>query len=257
MKSKKIINIIIGTNNLGKLREIKDLLPKSIKIYSPKNLKLKSPKENGISFKENSMIKAKYFSKKTKMICLADDSGLEIDILNKKPGIFSSRWSGPKNNFNIAIKNLFGAKLRTGLNVFVTSISFFLVIFVSGMYDGMREYAKNTTIETEVAGGTYWHPDYDSMDPRTFEDSHSIIPTQVRKLIDQKNAFGVLVSQASIYPNGRIMPVIMKGITPDQNIVNMPTEALQGINDGTIPVLIGKGMAKDSKLKVGDSFTIR
>ena len=107
MKPKKIINIIIGTNNLGKLREIKDLLPKSIKIYSPKNLKLKSPKENGISFKENSMIKAKYFSKKTKMICLADDSGLEIDILNKKPGIFSSRWSGSKNNFNIAIKKVF------------------------------------------------------------------------------------------------------------------------------------------------------
>ena len=107
MKSKKITNIIIGTNNLGKLREIKDLLPKSTKIYSPKNLKLKSPKENGISFKENSMIKAKYFSKKTKMICLADDSGLEIDILNKKPGIFSSRWAGPKGNFNAAIKKVF------------------------------------------------------------------------------------------------------------------------------------------------------
>ena len=63
--------------------------------------------------------------------------------------------------FNLAIKNLFGAKLRTSLNVFVTSISFFLVIFVSGMYDGMREHAKNITIETEVAGGTYWHPEYD------------------------------------------------------------------------------------------------
>ena len=107
MKTKKIINIIVGTNNLGKLREIKDLLPKSIKIYSPKNLKLKSPKENGISFEENSMIKAKYFSKKTNLICLADDSGLEIDILNKKPGIFSSRWSGSKNNFNVAIKKVF------------------------------------------------------------------------------------------------------------------------------------------------------
>ena len=83
----------------------------------------------------------------------------------------------------IAIKNLFGAKLRTSLNVFVTSISFFLVIFISGMYDGMREYAKNITIETEVAGGTYWHPGYDSMDPRTFEDSHSIIPNQIKKLI--------------------------------------------------------------------------
>ena len=159
--------------------------------------------------------------------------------------------------FKIAIKNLFGAKLRTGLNVFVTSISFFLVIFVSGMYDGMREYAKNVTIETEVAGGTYWHPEYDSMDPRTFEASHSDIPSQVRKLIDQKNAFGVLVSQASIYPNGRIMPVIMKGITPDQNIVNMPTNILAEHNDINIPVLIGSGMAKNANLKVGDTFTIR
>ena len=159
--------------------------------------------------------------------------------------------------FNIAIKNLFGAKLRTSLNVFVTSISFFLVIFVSGMYDGMREYAKNITIETEVAGGTYWHREYDSMDPRTFENSHSIIPNQIKKLIDQKYAFEVLVSQASIYPNGRIMPVVMKGITPDQTIINMPTNVLNQHNDITIPVLIGSGMAKNANLKIGDSFTIR
>ena len=107
MKLKKIYKIIIGTNNSGKLREIRDLLPKKLTIFSPKNLKLKSPKENGKSFKENSLIKAKFFSNKTKMVCLADDSGLEIDILNKKPGIFSSRWAGSKNNFNIAINKVF------------------------------------------------------------------------------------------------------------------------------------------------------
>tara|TARA_B100001996_G_scaffold364739_1_gene334002 strand:+ start:1078 stop:1680 length:603 start_codon:yes stop_codon:yes gene_type:complete len=100
-------NIIVGTNNLGKLREIKALLPKNLKIHSPRKLKIKSPKENGKSFKENSLIKAKYFSKKTKMTCLADDSGLEINILKKKPGIFSSRWAGTKNNFNTAIKKVF------------------------------------------------------------------------------------------------------------------------------------------------------
>jgi len=107
MKRKKNINIIVGTNNPEKLREIKDLLPNNLIVYSPKGLKLKSPKENGKSFIENSLVKAKFFSKKTKMICLADDSGLEIDILNKKPGIFSSRWAGPKGNFNIAIKRVF------------------------------------------------------------------------------------------------------------------------------------------------------
>ena len=107
MKKKKITNIILGTNNDGKLREIKDLLPKNLIIYSPKKLKLKSPKENGKSFIENSLIKAKFFSKKTKMVCLADDSGLEINILNKQPGIFSSRWAGSKGNFNIAIKKVY------------------------------------------------------------------------------------------------------------------------------------------------------
>ena len=86
MKRKKNINLVVGTNNPGKLREIMDLLPKNLVIYSPKDFKLKSPKENGKSFKENSLIKAKFFSKKSRMPCLADDSGLEINILNKKKG---------------------------------------------------------------------------------------------------------------------------------------------------------------------------
>ena len=107
MQNKKIIKILIGTNNDGKLKEIRDLLPKSTKIFSTKNFKIKSPVENGSSFSENSLIKAKFFSKKTGMVCLADDSGLEIDILNKKPGIFSSRWAGKKGNFNIAIQRVF------------------------------------------------------------------------------------------------------------------------------------------------------
>ena len=107
MYKKKITKILIGTNNIGKLKEIKDLLPKKISIFSPISFKIKSPKETGKSFKENSYLKAKYFSKKTGMICLSDDSGLEIDILNKKPGIYSARWGGKKNNFNIAIKKVF------------------------------------------------------------------------------------------------------------------------------------------------------
>tara|TARA_B100002049_G_scaffold206432_1_gene166921 strand:+ start:355 stop:1530 length:1176 start_codon:yes stop_codon:yes gene_type:complete len=159
--------------------------------------------------------------------------------------------------FNIALKNLLGAKLRTILNVFVTAFSFFIILFFLGMYDGMLQHAKNVTIDTEIAGGAYWHPEYDPLDPMSYEDAHSNLPDDIQALIDKKKAFPVLVSQVSIYPGGRIMPAILKGIPPDQNIVNMPTQALLGINDGTIPVLIGKGMAKDSKLKVGDSFTIR
>ena len=157
----------------------------------------------------------------------------------------------------IALKNLLGARLRTILNVFVTSFSFFVILLMSGMYDGMLQHAKNVTIDTEIAGGAYWHQNYDPLDPMSFEDAHSVIPNEIKMLVNQQKAFPVLVSQVSIYPGGRIMPAILKGIPPDQNIVNMPTQSLNGFDDGTIPVLIGKGMANDTKLNVGDSFTIR
>ena len=100
MKAKKISQLLIGTNNKGKLREIKALLPKNIKIYSTSDYNLKSPKENGKTFKENSLIKARFFSKKTNQICMSDDSGLEINLLNNQPGIYSARWGGKKKNFD-------------------------------------------------------------------------------------------------------------------------------------------------------------
>ena len=104
---RKIKEIIIGTNNNGKYKEICELLPREIKKHSPKEFKIPAPKEYGKSFEENSMIKASYFSKKTNLICLADDSGLEIDFLKGAPGIYSARWASIKNNFDDAIKKVF------------------------------------------------------------------------------------------------------------------------------------------------------
>ena len=104
---KKISKLLIGTNNKGKYKEIIDLLPKYIKTHSTSEFKLNSPKENGLTFTENSIIKSKYFSKKTKLICLADDSGLEIDMLDKSPGIYSARWGGKKGDFKKAINKVY------------------------------------------------------------------------------------------------------------------------------------------------------
>ena len=103
----KIEEIIIGTNNEGKYKEICNLLPNKVRKYSPKEFDISSPEETGKTFKENSFLKASYFSKKTNLICLSDDSGLEIDLLSGKPGIYSSRWSGKKNNFDLAIRRVF------------------------------------------------------------------------------------------------------------------------------------------------------
>ena len=107
MPIQKIDKLLIGTNNKGKLSEIKSLLPKNIEIHSTSEFNLKSPIENGKTFKENSLIKSKYFSKKTGLICLADDSGLEIDFLDKKPGIYSARWGGSHGDFKKAIKRVY------------------------------------------------------------------------------------------------------------------------------------------------------
>ena len=107
MFNKKIKILIIGTNNRGKLKEIRSLLPKNIKALSTSSFNLKSPIENGKTFKENSLIKSRYFSKKTNLFCLADDSGLEIDIIKKRPGIFSARWGGKNSNFKKAIKKVY------------------------------------------------------------------------------------------------------------------------------------------------------
>ena len=103
----KIEEIIIGTNNEGKYREICDLLPNKVKKHSPKEFNILTPAETGKSFEKNSYIKASYFSKKTNFICLSDDSGLEINLLKNKPGIYSSRWGGNKNDFNLAIRKVF------------------------------------------------------------------------------------------------------------------------------------------------------
>ncbi len=113
---KKISKLLIGTNNKGKYKEIKDLLPKYIKTHSTSEFKLKSPRENGLTFKENSIIKSKHFSKKTKLICLADDSGLEIDILDQSPGIYSARWGGKKGDFKKGIDRVYRELTKKDLN---------------------------------------------------------------------------------------------------------------------------------------------
>ena len=148
MLKKKISYLLIGTNNLGKLREIKNLLPKSIKTQSLLKYKIKSPKETGLTFEENSLIKSKYFSKKTNLICLADDSGLEIDYLDKRPGIFSARWGGPRGDFSKAINKVYRELNRKNKNwkkkkikarfVWVLSISFLntKIACVKGVVDG-------------------------------------------------------------------------------------------------------------------------
>ena len=97
MKKNQVL--LIGTHNNGKFKEISKLLHKKIKTISPKSLEIESPKETGKTFKENSELKANFFYKKSKLVSLSDDSGIEILALNKKPGIYSARWAKKSGSF--------------------------------------------------------------------------------------------------------------------------------------------------------------
>ena len=100
---KKINILLIGTHNDGKFKEISKLINKKIKKISPKTLKIKAPKETGKTFKSNSELKANFFFKKSKLISISDDSGLEILALKKKPGIYSARWAKRNGSFKKAM----------------------------------------------------------------------------------------------------------------------------------------------------------
>ena len=135
---KKIDKIIVGTHNNGKFKEICDLLPTNITKISPKDLNLPSPNEIGSTFKENSKIKAEYFAKKTNLVAISDDSGLIIDLLSGAPGIYSSRWAGPTNNFNIAIKKVYNElkkiKFKWDKKIVARFISCLTIYWPSGKF---------------------------------------------------------------------------------------------------------------------------
>ena len=103
---KKKLKLLIGTHNKGKLKELSYLVPKSIKKISPIKLKIGSPAETGRSFLANSKLKANYFFKKTKIPSLSDDSGLSVDCLNGRPGIYSARWAKKYGSFKNAMRKI-------------------------------------------------------------------------------------------------------------------------------------------------------
>lgn len=156
----------------------------------------------------------------------------------------------------LAYRNLMGAGLRTWLNVIVLSFCYILIIWYFGLLDGWNKEARRETIDWEIGGGQFWHPNYDPYDPFTLDDSHSPLPAEMKAVIANGMMTPILVAQGTIYPEGRIQNVILKGIDPNQKILKIPTVALK--QDGeAIPALIGTRMARNSKLKVGDFVTVR
>ncbi len=100
--------VIFATGNEGKMKEIREILGDlDIELLSLKDAGITADiEENGSTFEENAIIKAKAISQLTGEIVLADDSGLEIDYLNKEPGIYSARYMGEDTSYHIKNSNL-------------------------------------------------------------------------------------------------------------------------------------------------------
>ncbi len=156
----------------------------------------------------------------------------------------------------LAFKNLLGAGLRTWLNVAVLSFAFILIIFYNGMIDGWNRQGRNDTQDWEIGQGQFWHPEYDQYDPYTIQDSHAPLSDQVNAEIIKGNLTPVLITQATLYPEGRVQNAILKGVDPRQNILKLPTADLENVQD-VYSAIIGKRMAETTKLKVGDMVLVR
>jgi ABC-type lipoprotein release transport system permease subunit len=153
--------------------------------------------------------------------------------------------------FQLAYKNLVGAGLRTWLNVGVLSFAFVTIIFFNGLIDGWNEQARRDSIEWDYGNGQLVNAAYDPFDPFTIQDGHGVLPPE-----KAEHLVPVLIRQASIYPGGRMISVMLKGIDPQQQVVALPTGLMEE-STGAIPVIMGKRMAESAKLKEGDQVLLR
>lgn len=158
--------------------------------------------------------------------------------------------------FKLAFKNLIGAGLRTWLNVSVLSFAFVVIVFYNGMLDGWNRQGRNDTVEWETGNGQYWHPLYDRYDPFSLQDAHAPVTGEAAKLVKENQLTPILITQATAYPQGRMLNIMLKGIDPTQKILMIPSAFLNTKNV-EIPALIGKRMAESAHLKKGDHVLVR
>lgn len=157
----------------------------------------------------------------------------------------------------MAYRNLVGAGLRTWLNVIVLSFSFLVIIWMKGIITGWNHQAKVDMTNWEIGEGQYWQEGYDPYDPFTFTDSHAPVPEEFLGEIERGDMEPSLIAQGTIYPQGRLQSVMIRGIDPKQTIFMLPSYKLDTLVTGAIPSIIGSGMAKNLKVNVGDRVMVQ
>jgi putative ABC transport system permease protein len=157
----------------------------------------------------------------------------------------------------LAFRNLIGAGLRTWLNVIVLSFSFVIIIWMKGVITGWDHQAKVDMTDWEIGQGQYWQNNYDPYDPFTFTESHAPVPQEFTDEIERGDMTPFLITQGTIYPQGRLQSIMIKGVDPGQKIFLLPTHKLDTVITDAIPSMIGSVMARNLKLGIGDRVVIQ
>lgn len=140
--------IVFATGNQGKMREIKAIMADmDVEVVSMKEAGIcVDIEEDGATFEENALIKARAIAKETDAIVLADDSGLEIDFLDKAPGVLSARYMGEDTPYEV--KNAHILDLLKDVQGSERSARF--VCSIAAVFPDGREFTTYATIEGEI-----------------------------------------------------------------------------------------------------------
>ena len=158
--------------------------------------------------------------------------------------------------FKLAFRNLVGAGLRTLLIVIVLSLAYVMIIFMNGMYQGWDKQARYDMINWEVGQGQFWQESFDPYDPMTLVDAHATLPSELSQPAASGSVAQILITQATIYPEGRMMGIVMKGIDVNQQVLSIPTDMFTDAQD-VVQAIIGTRFAKSANLETGDDVLIR
>lgn len=157
----------------------------------------------------------------------------------------------------LAYRNLKGAGIRTWLNVFVLSLAFLSIIYLKGMYNGMQDQSIRISEDTDYGSGHFWCEVYNPYDPLSLPDAHGKIPEVFDPLISSGTITPVMLYQGAIYPDNRLKNIILRGVIPEQTVMNIATEEMVVKPNGYLPIMLGQRMAKSINVKQGDVFTMQ
>lgn len=160
---------------------------------------------------------------------------------------------------DMAFKNLIRQGMRSLLNVLVTALIIIAIIFALSLLNGFQAQALRNMSTTDVAGGHYRVPGFDILTPTEWENFTLPVPQALRRLPHSEKA-EVLVQQGQLFPNRRLFPVQLRGINIDQSLLDLPLHTLKNERmeiSETIPVVLGKQMAKKAHLTVGDTVVLK